>query len=252
MQAFVELEVNDNTAIVYLNNPDSLNALSHEVKEALHDTLDKIEQNKQIKVVIITGNGRAFCAGGDVKSMKLDYNPLESKQNMDVAANIINRIRKLDKITISAVNGYAAGAGMSLAIASDFIIAEENATFFISFKNVGLIPDLGLHYHLPRIVGEWKAKDWMWKGKKITASEAEKCGLVTEVVPLEELMEKSNQLANELLNGPIQSYIFSKQIINESQNLNLESVLEKENNIQTIIKGTEEHKNAVDSFFSKR
>lgn len=252
MPESVEVLVNDEIATVHLNEPDSLNALSKGMKESLHLALDKIENDDRVKVVIFTGRGRAFCAGGDVKAMRQDYDPLEAKNGMDVSANIIHRIRKLDKITISAVNGYAAGAGMSLALASDMIIAEEKAAFLLSFKNVGLIPDLGLHYYLPRIVGEWRAKEWMWKGKKITAHEAKEYGLVMEVVPTEKLMEKVNLVAQELVDGPIQSYIFSKSIINHSRNNSLDEIMEKENNIQTIIKGTTEHKNAVEQFFSKK
>lgn len=248
----VEVLIEEGIAIVFLNEPDSLNALTKSMKESLNLALDEIENNDAVKVVIFTGRGRAFCAGGDVKAMTQDYNPLEVKNGMDISANIINRIRKLAKITISGVNGYAAGAGMSLAIAADFVIAEEKTTFFLSFKNVGLIPDLGLHYHLPRMVGEWKAKEWMWKGKKITAQEAKEYGLVLEVVSSEKLLEKAIQLAKELIDGPIQSYIFSKLIINSSQNVNLEQVMEKENHIQTIIKGAEEHKKAVELFFAKK
>jgi len=252
LKGSVEVNITGPIATVYLNEPDSLNALTKSLKESLYVALEQIENNHEIKVVIFTGRGRAFCAGGDVKAMKQDYDSLEAKKGMDLSAKIIKKIRQLEKITISAVNGYAAGAGMGLAISTDIIIAEENAKFYLSFKNVGLISDLGLHYHLPRIVGEWKAKEWMWKGRIITAQEAQKYGFVAEVVPTEKLMEKAYDLANELVEGPIQSYIFSKQIINHSQNLSLDGVLERENNIQTIIKGTEEHKNAVEKFFLKK
>lgn len=248
----VEVVCQEGITIVYLNEPDSLNALSKTLKEELGKVLAQIENDDSIKVVIFTGRGRSFCAGGDVKAMKLSYDPIEVKKGMEASANMIKKIRGLSKITISAVNGYAAGAGMSLAISSDIIIADENAKFVLSFKNVGLIPDLGLHYHLLRRVGEWKAKEWIWSGKRLTAQEAYEYGFVTEIVPDGLLLNRALEKAQELIKGPIQSYISSKLIINRFQQASLDEVLEKEVDIQTIIKGTNEHKEAVNMFFSKR
>ncbi|MGG0720279.1 enoyl-CoA hydratase-related protein [Robertmurraya massiliosenegalensis] len=252
MEKSVEMTLENGVASIFLNEPNSLNALSKKLKDELKDALDLIEHEPSVKVVIFAGKGRAFCAGGDVKTMQSEYDPMEVKKGMEISSNIIERIRNLRKITVSAVQGYAAGAGMSLAIASDIVVAEENAKFVLSFKNVGLIPDLGLHYHLPRMVGEWKAKEWIWSGKKLTAQEAYEIGFVHEVVTEGSLIKKANEIANELMNGPIQSFILSKLLINRYQNASLTEILEKEIDTQTIIKGGSEHKDAVRAFFSKK
>lgn len=252
MEKSVEMTLENGVASIFFNEPNSLNALSKKLKDDLKGALDLIEQEPNVKVVIFAGKGRTFCAGGDVKAMQAEYDPIEVKKGMEVSSTIIERIRDLRKITISAVQGYAAGAGMSLAIASDIVIAEENAKFVLSFKNVGLIPDLGLHYHLPRMVGEWKAKEWIWSGKKLTAQEACEIGFVHEVVTEGSLIEKANEIANELMNGPIQSFILSKLLINRYQNASFTEILEKEVDTQTIIKGGSEHKDAVAAFFSKK
>jgi 2-(1,2-epoxy-1,2-dihydrophenyl)acetyl-CoA isomerase len=244
---------NNGIAIVYLNEPSSLNALTQTLKEQLQSTLDLLKKDDSIQVVIFKGNGKGFCAGGDIKAMaNQEYNPLEMKKGMDASARIIETIRSLPKLTISAVHGFAAGAGMSLALASDIVIAEEGTKFILSFKNMGLIPDLGLHYYLPRIVGEWKAKEWIWKGKKITAEEAMKYGLVMEIAPKGMVLEQAVQFSEELIKGPIQAYIFSKIMINRTANVDLETVLARENDTQTILKGTEDHKQAVAAFFAKK
>jgi 2-(1,2-epoxy-1,2-dihydrophenyl)acetyl-CoA isomerase len=248
----VLLEINNRIATVYLNEPDSLNALTKQLKEDLLNILGVIEKDPEIRVVILTGNGRAFCAGGDIKAMAEIDNPLEIKRNMDQSARIVETLRRMPKITIAAVQGYAAGAGFSLALSSDLIVAEEGTRFVLSFKNVGLIPDLGLHYHLPKIVGEWKAKEWIWNGAKISAEEAQSCGFVKEIVPKGQAYGKACELAQELLQGPMQSYIHSKLIINSSTYLRLEDVLRMESDAQTILRGSFDHKEGVKAFLEKR
>ncbi|WP_027416740.1 enoyl-CoA hydratase/isomerase family protein [Aneurinibacillus terranovensis] len=246
------LEINKGIATVYLNEPDSLNALRKQLKEDLLNILGVIEKDPEIRVVILIGNGRSFCAGGDIKAMAEIDNPLEIKRNMDQSARIVETLRGMPQITIAAVHGYAAGAGFSLALASDLIVAEEGTKFVLSFKNVGLIPDLGLHYHLPKILGEWKAKEWIWNGAKISAEEGRSCGFVREVVPKGHAYEKARELAKEFMEGPIQSYIHSKMIINNFSSLRLEDVLRMENDVQTILRGSSDHKEGVSAFLEKR
>ena len=245
-------EKRDSTAIICLNEPDSLNAFSKGLKEELLVALREVEKDPQIHVVILSGKGKAFCAGGDLKGMAKDYSAIEIKQMMDESAKIVELIRKMPKLFIAAIHGYAAGAGMSLALASDLIIAEEGTKFVLSFKNVGLIPDLGLLYHLPKRVGEWKAKEWIWKGATIPVEEAYDYGLICEITPKNQAIERAFELAVQLNSGAIQAFIQSKLIMNQSACLSFEEVLQKENMSQTLLRGTNDHKEGVSAFLQKR
>jgi len=244
----VLIEKVNQTAIVTLNEPDSLNALTNDLKNNLMNTLEIIEKDNNIKCVILTGAGRAFCAGGDVKAMQEDYHPQDIQSSMNLSRQIINKIRHMPKIFIAVVHGYATGAGVSLALASDLIFVENQTKFILSFKNVGLIPDLGLHYHLPRKLGYWKAKEWMWSGKLFTAKEAVDYGFAIEKVEENKGVERALEYAESLLKGPINSYIHSKLLINESHNMTLDQVMNHENNLQTIIRGSDEHKRFLNHF----
>lgn len=246
------VELEKNIAIVYFNEPSTLNALSKNLKEELMLTLEELEKNDEVKVILFTGKGKAFCAGGDIKAMGMPYDPLDIKGGMDLSKRIIEKIRGIPKVTLAAVHGYAAGAGMSVALATDLVFAEEDTKFILSFKNVGLIPDLGLHHYLPQKIGQWKAKEWMWTGKTVFVEEAIQCGLVMEKVPKGKLMHRAIEFASELTNGPIDAYIISKSIVNSTSNLKIEDVMARENDLQTILRGTESHQQAVQSFFVKK
>lgn len=248
----VILEKHHNYAIIYLNEPETLNAFSKVLKEQLLSALKDVEKDESIHVVILSGKGKSFCAGGDLKGMAKKYTTLEIKQTMDQAAKIVELIRKMPKVVITAVYGYAAGAGMSLALASDLIIAEEGSKFSLSFKNVGLIPDLGLLYHLPRKVGEWKAKEWIWKGVTVPVEEAYDYGFIYEIVAKNQSLERAILLAEDLIDSPIQAFKQSKLIINSSSSLSFEEVLQKENMSQTFLRTTFDHREGVESFIEKR
>ncbi|MFS0574032.1 enoyl-CoA hydratase-related protein [Sporosarcina sp. 179-K 3D1 HS] len=243
--------VKNEIATVYLNEPETLNALSQSLKEKLLLTLEEVEKRSDIKIILLAGNGRAFCAGGDIKAMGDTYDPLKIKDGMEISGKIIRKIREMPKIVICTLHGYAAGAGMSIALAADLIVAEESTKFVLSFKNVGLIPDLGLHYHLPNIIGEWRAKEWMWSGKTISVDEAVQLGFVNQKVPQGELLKRAFEMAEELSKGPFDAYIASKEIINSRSTANLNEVIARENTMQTILRGTEQHTRSVKVFLSK-
>ena len=246
------LEKHHNYVNIFLNEPEMLNAFSTGLKEQLLSALKEVEQDDSIHVVILSGKGKSFCAGGDLKGMAKEYTTLDIKETMDQSAMIVELIRKMPKLVIAAVHGYAAGAGMSLALASDLIIAEEHSKFSLSFKNVGLIPDLGLLYHLPKKIGEWKAKEWIWKGVTISVEEAYDYGFIYEIVAKNQSLERASILAGELENGPLQAFTHSKWIINSSSSLSFEEVIQKENMSQTLLRTTLDHREGVESFIEKR
>ncbi|MDQ0157188.1 enoyl-CoA hydratase/isomerase family protein [Robertmurraya andreesenii] len=241
-------------ATIYLNEPNNLNSLSTKLKQQFLKVLNEIETDPDIKVVIIAGKGRAFCAGGDVKGMAnmKEYDPVAIKRNMELSSIIIERLRRMPKVIISSIHGYAAGAGFSLALASDLIVAEEGTKLILSFKNVGLIPDLGIHYYLPKIVGEWRAKQWIWNGIKLTVEEALNYGFSIEIVAKGQLNNRAMELAKEISNGPFQALVYSKLLINNFSNTKLEEILAKENEIQTILRATHDHKEGINAFLEKR
>ena len=240
-------------ATLFLNEPETLNALGKQLKRELLSVLNELEFDSSLHTIILAGKGKAFCAGGDVKGMANDpYDPIEIKRNIEISTRIVERIRNMPKLVIAAIHGYAAGAGLSLALASDMILAEEGTKLILSFKNVGLTPDLGIHYHLPRLVGEWKAKEWIWEGMKLTAEDSLKYGFIKEIVPKGEVHNRAFVLAQQLSEGPVQVFIESKLMINKSSNLKMEDILAKENEMHVIMRGTPEHKEGLAAFFEKR
>jgi 2-(1,2-epoxy-1,2-dihydrophenyl)acetyl-CoA isomerase len=245
------LEKNGAVASIFLNEPESLNALSPEMrKDFIHSLLD-VEEDDNIRVVIIAGKGKAFCAGGDIRQMEKQATPLENKIKMEIVSKIITQMQRMKKPIIAAVHGYAAGAGFSIALASDLVVAEEGAKFLLAFKKIGLVPDLGAHYFLPRIVGSWKAKQLIWSGAGITAEQGEKLGFVTNLTS-GNAYQKAQEIATDLANGPIQAFFHTKSIINQSTNLDLQDVLELESYAQSILKTTNDHKEGINAFREKR
>ena len=176
----VNYDIIEGIAVITLNSVETLNALDSELIYELNQVLDKVENDSKVKIVLVTGKGKAFSAGGNVKSMG-DRTTLETIEIMSHATRVITRITEMKKIFISAVNGYAMGAGFSLALACDIILAQKNAKFGLSFINVGLVPDCGLLHFLPKIVGPWKAKELIFSGAIITAEEAFQYGIVNQI-----------------------------------------------------------------------
>ncbi|MEK3765419.1 enoyl-CoA hydratase/isomerase family protein [Solibacillus sp. FSL K6-4121] len=237
--------------VVYLNEPTKMNALSMALKRELLNTLYTIQQ-QDIKILVITGNGKGFCAGGDLIAMQEVYDALAIKESMEISKQIVQQLRTLPQLTISVVNGFAAGAGFSLALSTDFAIAEEQAKFVIAFKNVGLIPDLGLHYHLQKALGSRIAKEWVYEGKILTALEAQNYQFVNKVVAKNHGLEHALKLAEELLAGPIEAYKASKRIFNELEDAQLKQVMETENLVQVILRGESEHKECLKQFLQNK
>ncbi len=239
-------------ATLTLNRPNALNAVDMVMREELRLALIDIERDNSIHVVIITGAGRAFCAGGDLSTMGT-WTPLSARRRMQNVHPVYKSILKSEKIYIAAVNGHATGSGISLACCCDFRIALNTAKFGTPFINVGLVADCGALYTLPRIIGLPKAKEMIMRGQTITADKAMEIGLLTELAQTtEELWEKVNSLAQELASRSLIALSFDKNIINRTFELGLDDLLDYEAYAQDVCFASDEHKNAIAAIMSKK
>ena len=245
-------EVKDDVAFVQLNRPQSMNALEEKLVEELKHVTDLIEKDRDIGAVVITGSGKAFCAGGDLLRLQNGFTSLEGYDYIAEFHPWIIKLSNLDKPVIAAVNGFAVGAGFCIALISDIILASEEAVFSQSFVNVGLVPDLAGMYFLPRIVGLQKAKELVLTGEKISAEKAKELGIVNHVYPKDQLLEEAETIARKLAKGPRVAHRLSKQVMNQSLSLSLEEFLPLEASSQSLCFQTEDHKEAVKAFFDKR
>ncbi|WP_165613245.1 enoyl-CoA hydratase/isomerase family protein [Desulfofundulus thermosubterraneus] len=246
------MEREESVCRVFLNKPESLNALDLEMRAELSDIIEAVRSDPKIKAMIISGKGRAFCAGGDIKSMQQPFKPLDGRKRLKELHRWLTNLIHLPIPVIAAVNGIAAGAGCNLALASDIIIASVDAKFAQSFVKVGLIPDTGGLYFLPRLIGLNRAKELMFTGRMIDAQEAKEIGLVNKVVEADKLLPMASQLAFELANGATNAIALTKRILNLSLNSDLESVLEFEALAQDICFGTEHFIEGRNAFLEKR
>jgi len=245
------LEKKEGVATLTLNRPEKLNAINRKMTEELENAMAEISKDKDVRVLVITGAGRAFCSGADVSDMT-EATPVESRHWVHEANKIILAVTELEKPVIAKVNGFAVGIGCSLALSADMIIASENAQFSLLFSRIGLIPDGGSLFHLPRLVGPAKAKELIFTAKMVDAKEAERIGLINKVVPANELDNEVNTLAKQLAEGPTLAYGMAKKIINKGLNMDLGSVLECEAFGQTLAGTTEDAREGVTAFLEKR
>jgi 2-(1,2-epoxy-1,2-dihydrophenyl)acetyl-CoA isomerase len=233
----------DGVLTLTLNRPDVLNSLTMGMMAGITASLKKAASEKAVKVVLLTAAGRAFCAGADLGDLqKRDhFNPL-------VAA-----IRRLEKPVIGAVNGLAAGAGASIVLFTDIKVCADSAKFINAFVKVGLVPDSGMTYFLPRMMGYGKALEHAWLAKPITAQEALSCGLVNRVVPAEQVLAEAKKLASELASMPPLALALTKRAINRSLEApSLEDQMEYEAQLQAVLGQTKDHAEGVSAFLQKR
>jgi len=243
--------VENGVGFIRLNQPESRNALSTEIKQGLLTSLDLAEEDSNVKIVILSGEGSTFCAGGDIKGMG-DRTALESVEKINLTSRIATRMEAFRKPIIAAVTGYAVGAGFSLALASDIIFAEEDTKFGLSFSKVGLIPDCGALYYLPRMVGPWKAKELIFSGEMLSSEEALNLGIVNRLYPKGKVFEESVLFAESLAKGPAQTMQFVKSIISKTANLSLTGTVEFENYAQSLLQQTDDHAEGIQAFKEKR
>jgi len=243
-------------ATITLNRPDKLNSMSEELLDELIEAVNDAEKDEETKVVVITGAGRGFCSGGDVTALSTGEmgGAAEAKDwVLRPGKYLVKKLMGLQKPVITAINGPAVGAGCGLALAGDYIIASDKARFSQIFVRIGLVPDAGSLYLLPRLVGIAKAKELCFSGEMIDAKEAERIGLVNRVVPAEELEATAMELASQLAKGPSKALAFIKNIINVGLfTNNIDAVMEHEAQAQAILFQTEDFKEGMKAFFEKR
>jgi 2-(1,2-epoxy-1,2-dihydrophenyl)acetyl-CoA isomerase len=242
-------EKKDRIATIILNRPEVLNALSPEMIDELISALNDAKDDKDVRVVIITGAGRAFSAGGDLNAIK-NYEKLEVM--LKGVNEIVRLLASMEKPVIAAVNGIAVGAGLSLALACDIIIASDQSRFGSAFVRVGLVPDTGATFYLPRCVGLHLAKELAFTGRMIDANEAQRIGLVNRVVPASELQATVDSLAKVLADGPPIAVGLTKKLLNRSPNVSLENALDYETCAQLVCARTEDFKEGVSAALEKR
>jgi 2-(1,2-epoxy-1,2-dihydrophenyl)acetyl-CoA isomerase len=243
-------EVAEGVATLTLNRPESLNALNSQMRRELLAALKGIARDDAVRAVILTGEGRGFCSGADLRGgsgerdfrtvLEREYNPL------------IRAIRDLPKPVIAAVNGVAAGAGVSLALACDLVYAAEEATFIQAFVRIGLVPDSGSTRTLVRTLGRHRAAQLIFSGEPLTAAEAHVAGLVNVVLPGTEIMDAAREAAARLAKAPTRAIGYAKRLINAAEDGTLQESLALEAQMQDLAGRTDDHAEGVAAFTEKR
>lgn len=245
------VDTRDGVRVLTLNRPDVLNALDARAGEELLGALREAERSPEVRCLLLTGSGRAFCAGADLR----DHAPGETSLGEILRTRynrIILQMRTVEKPVIAAINGVAAGAGCNLALAADLRVASDRASFLQAFTRVGLIPDSGGTWLLPRLIGMGRALEMMLLAEPMDAATAERVGLVNKVVPHDDLMARAMEWADRLAKGPTRAYGLIKRGVDHNIAADLRDALEYEALLQEIAGRTEDHREGVAAFLAKR
>ena len=245
-----DLEISQQGAVTVLtlNRPESRNALSEAMVDGLESALRDVEANPEVRAVVITGAGGAFCAGGDVRGMKermANTDPDARRLRMRRQHRLVKLIHDLERPVIAAVDGVAFGAGFSLALLADLVVATPRARFCMAFGRIGLIPDYGALYTLPRLVGVARAKELMLSAREVGAEEAKALGLVLAVVPQEQLLNSALALAQGVSSSSPTATAMTKNAINRSLGMELHAVLDLEASEQAVAALSDYHREAI-------
>jgi 2-(1,2-epoxy-1,2-dihydrophenyl)acetyl-CoA isomerase len=247
------LKIENQIAFINLNRPDVFNSFNREMAFLMQDTLDICANDSNVRAIVITGNGKAFCAGQDIGEItNPDLNPGFRKILDDHYNPIIKKIRNIEKPIIVAVNGVAAGAGANIALACDIVLASENASFIQAFSKIGLIPDSAGTFFLPRLIGMQKATALMMLGDKVTAQEAENLGMIYKYFPADIFEDEVLKTATIVANMPTKALGLTKRLMNQSLTNNLEQQLQLESDLQIESSETNDYKEGVTAFVEKR
>ena len=248
----VELNKEGRLARLTLNRPESMNAMDGVMMKELADVFESLKKDVSVQVLLIQGAGRAFSAGGDIKAMVDPNNSMEIGDVMGDVSRLASALYTLPQITIAAVHGAAAGLGLSLALACDYVIAEKESKIAMNFIGIGLVPDGGGHFFLKERVGVPKAKILIWSGKVLSGEEAHVQDLVDEVVAEGKAGDHGDAFALKLLASPIAAMIASKKILHEQKTAELENVLKMESEAQAEMRSTGDHQEGIRAFVEKR
>jgi 2-(1,2-epoxy-1,2-dihydrophenyl)acetyl-CoA isomerase len=251
MEEAVLYEVNSGVATITMNRPKSLNSMNDALIEGLHAALDKAQADADVRCIVLTGAGKAFCAGGDLSYLNGLTGVAAKKTFIARVGEVAKRLTVIEKPVIAWVNGVTAGAGVNLMLACDLVYASERARFGESFAKVALIPDCGGLYLLPKAIGVLKAKELMFTGDLIDAPTAERLGMLNAVVADEELRDKVYAMAERLANGAPLALALTKKYLNDTA-LTLDEVLALEETTQSLLMGTEDCKEGIAAFYEKR
>jgi 2-(1,2-epoxy-1,2-dihydrophenyl)acetyl-CoA isomerase len=249
----VAIRMEGSTMILSLNRPDKLNSFIEPMAQALQDALTEASRKENVRCVLLTGNGKAFCAGQDLPEVVDKGDDYELGKTVRKSYNpIINGIRQLDKPVVCAVNGTAAGAGANIAFACDIVLASNEAVFVQSFSKIGLIPDSGGTFFLPRLVGLQRANAMYLLDEKISPKKAEEIGLIYKAVDADKLMDEAQSICQKLAKMPTKGFALYKEAINQSLSNNLDEHLELEADLQTEAGKTDDYHEGVQAFLEKR
>ncbi len=248
----IKFELTDTTARISLNRPDKLNSFSVQMHKELADALTQVEA-QGVRVLLLTGEGRGFCAGQDLSERQMSEGAVDLGHTVETFyAPLVRRIRAMPWPVVVGVNGVAAGAGANLALAGDIVIAAESASFIQLFCRLGLLPDTGGTYFLPRLVGEARAKGLALLGDKLSATQAAQWGLIWECVPNDDFQARLDALCTHFASEPTRGLAASKQAIQVSLNNTLDQQLDLERDHMRALGASAVYAEGVDAFMNKR
>lgn len=251
----VEYEVRDGVATIALNRPDKRNAINMQLHRDLAAALKAVQRDRSVRALLLTGRGKGFCAGQDLSEFAV-ARAAEDFRVDDHVRSTFNRtiltIRSLELPVIAAVNGFAAGAGWSLALAADIRLASDDAAFTQAFSKIGLVPDTGSTWFLPELIGSARTLELAYTGDVIDAQRALEWGLVNEVVPAAELMDRAHAYASRLAAMPTRALGLTKRAVYRATRVTLEDALEYEAQLQQAAAATDDHVEGVMAFLEKR
>ncbi len=247
------LKIENNIGYITLNRPDVFNSFNREMALLMQDTLDQCAKDGNIRAIVITGAGKAFCAGQDLKEVTTPELMPGFRKILEEHYNpIIERIRSINKPIVAAVNGVAAGAGANIALACDIVVASESAAFIQAFSKIGLVPDSAGTFFLPRLIGFQKASALMMLGDKVGAQEAFNIGMIYKFYPVAFFEEEVEKLALTLAKMPTHAIALTKQLLNKSMINNLQEQLAMESDLQIDASGSYDYQEGVNAFMEKR
>lgn len=250
--ATVLLSVSNGVATITLNRPDKLNAFNREMALMLQKLLDQCHADTTVRCVLLTGAGKAFSAGQDLAEL-VGENPPSMQQILSEHYNpIVTRIRQMPKPVVAAINGVAAGAGANIALCADIVVATETASFIQAFSKIGLIPDSGGTYFLPRLIGWQKASALAMLGDKVSAAEAEKMGMIYKCITQEDFEASIQKMATQLAQMPTKGLALTKQALNASFTNTYDAQLALEDVLQQQAAQTQDYNEGVQAFLEKR